>query len=97
MPTLLVPIDVSNPHFGLDMCMKVDQKNKNEWRTIEWKPKPNKYLFAICLSGQMSNDLICLEKLMFFVALLNQVLVIPSSKFDYQYDRVLDFDIILIP
>ena len=34
---------------------------------------------------------------MFFVALLKQVLVIPSSKFDYQYDRELDFDLILIP
>ncbi|KAF3963006.1 hypothetical protein CMV_012549 [Castanea mollissima] len=88
------PIDVSDPRFGFDACAKVGQKNKNknERRTIEWKPKPNKYLFAICLSGQMSNHLICLEKHMFFAALLNRVLVIPSSKFDYQYDRVLDFD-----
>ena len=29
---------------------------------------------------------------MFFAALLNRVLVIPSSKVDYQYDRVLDID-----
>ncbi|KAK7834162.1 O-fucosyltransferase 36 [Quercus suber] len=86
------PIDVSDPRFGFDTCAKVGQKNKNERRTIEWKPKPNKYLFAICLSGQMSNHLICLEKHMFFAALLNRVLVIPSPKFDYQYDRVLDFD-----
>ncbi|KAL4625135.1 hypothetical protein ACB092_05G002300 [Castanea dentata] len=83
------PID---PGFRFDACAKVGQKNKNERRTIEWKPKPNKYLFAICLSGQMSNHLICLEKHMFFAALLNRVLVIPSPKFDYQYDRVLDFD-----
>ena len=86
------PIDVSDPRFGFDTCAKVGLKNKNERRTIEWKPKPNKYLFAICLSGQMSNHLICLEKHMFFAALLNRVLVIPSPKFDYQYDRVLDFD-----
>ena len=29
---------------------------------------------------------------MFFAALLNRVLVIPSSKVDYQYDRVIDID-----
>ncbi|PKI44402.1 hypothetical protein CRG98_035205 [Punica granatum] len=40
----------------------------------------------------MSNHLICLEKHMFFAALLNRVLVIPSSKVDYQYNRVLDID-----
>lgn len=77
--------------YGFDRCRKVDQK-MNERRTIEWKPKSNKYLFAICLSGQMSNHLICLEKHMFFAALLNRVLVVPSSKVDYQYSRVLDID-----
>ena len=80
------PIDVSDPRFRFDT--KVDQKNKNKRRTLEWKPRPNKYLFAIFLLGQMSNHLICLEKHMFFADLLNRVLVIPSSKFDYQYDRV---------
>ncbi|XP_020959885.1 uncharacterized protein LOC107646648 [Arachis ipaensis] len=40
----------------------------------------------------MSNHLICLEKHMLFAALLKRVLVIPSSKVDYQYDRVLDID-----
>ena len=34
---------------------------------------------------------------MFFVALLNQVLAISNSKFDYQCNRELDFDLILIP
>ncbi|MCL7050159.1 hypothetical protein MKW94_013804, partial [Papaver nudicaule] len=71
-------------------CKKVDYAS--ERRTIEWKPKPNKYLFAICVSGQMSNHLICLEKHMFFAALLDRVLVIPSSKVDYQYNRVLDIE-----
>uniref|UniRef100_A0A2N9FZU2 GDP-fucose protein O-fucosyltransferase 2 n=1 Tax=Fagus sylvatica TaxID=28930 RepID=A0A2N9FZU2_FAGSY len=85
--------DFSDPRFGgFDAtCAKVERKT-NERRTIEWKPKSDKYLFAVCLSGQMSNHLICLEKHMFFAALLNRVLVIPSSKFDYQYDRVLDID-----
>lgn len=59
-------------------------------RTIEWNPKKNRYLFAICISGQMSNHLICLEKHMFFAALLGRTLVVPSQKVDYQYDRVLD-------
>ncbi|KAL6012926.1 hypothetical protein ACLOJK_003415 [Asimina triloba] len=76
--------------FSADICRKVDQSAPR--RTIEWKPKPNRYLFAICLSGQMSNHLICLEKHMFFAALLGRVLVIPSPKFDYQYDRVIDID-----
>ncbi|CAL1376268.1 unnamed protein product [Linum trigynum] len=61
-------------------------------KTMDWKPRPNKFLFAICLSGQMSNHLICLEKHMFFAALLNRVLVFPSSRFDYHYSRVLDID-----
>ncbi|KAJ4869597.1 O-fucosyltransferase family protein [Raphanus sativus] len=73
------------------LCKKVDQ-SLSERRTIEWKPRPDKFLFAICLSGQMSNHLICLEKHMFFAALLDRVLVIPSPKFDYQYDRVIDID-----
>ncbi|KAI9093893.1 hypothetical protein K1719_026891 [Acacia pycnantha] len=74
-----------------DRCRTVDQ-NLSQRRTIEWKPKADKFLLAICVSGQMSNHLICLEKHMFFAALLNRVLVIPSSKVDYQYDRVLDID-----
>ncbi|KAJ1390775.1 GDP-fucose protein O-fucosyltransferase [Sesbania bispinosa] len=76
---------------GYDRCRTVDQ-NLSQRRTIEWKPKAGKYLLAICVSGQMSNHLICLEKHMFFAALLNRVLVIPSSKVDYEYDRVLDID-----
>ncbi|KAE8669750.1 ubiquitin-conjugating enzyme 32 [Hibiscus syriacus] len=82
-------LDPDYAGYSFDRCRKVDQKFA-ERRTIEWKPKPDKFLFAICLSGQMSNHLICLEKHMFFAAVLNRVLVIPSSKFDYQYNRVLD-------
>ncbi|KAF3494222.1 hypothetical protein DY000_02054989 [Brassica cretica] len=78
--------------LGSDRCKKVDQSLSERRRTIEWKPREDKFLFAICLSGQMSNHLICLEKHMFFAALLNRVLVIPSPKFDYQYDRVIDID-----
>lgn len=77
--------------FALDRCRKMDQKLSGR-RTIEWKPKPNKFLFAICTSGQMSNHLICLEKHMFFAAILNRILVIPSHKVDYQFSRVIDID-----
>ncbi|GAV87314.1 O-FucT domain-containing protein [Cephalotus follicularis] len=71
-----------------DRCRKVSSQIPR--RTIQWNPNKNKFLFAICLSGQMSNHLICLEKHMFFAALLNRVLVIPSAKVDYQYNRFLD-------
>lgn len=77
--------------YSFDRCRKVDPRF-SERKTIEWKPQSNKFLFAICFSGQMSNHLICLEKHMFFAALLNRVLVIPSSKVDYQYSRVLDIE-----
>ena len=40
----------------------------------------------------LTIHLICLEKHLFFTALPNRDLVIPSSKVDYQYDRVLDID-----
>ncbi|KAH0688444.1 hypothetical protein KY290_019349 [Solanum tuberosum] len=76
---------------GLGRCRKVDH-NLSQRRTVEWKPRSNKYLFAICVSGQMSNHLICLEKHMFFAALLNRILVIPSSKVDYEFRRVIDVD-----
>lgn len=72
-------------------CGKVDQRS-SERRTIEWKPSSNKYLFAICVSGQMSNRLICLEKHMFFAALLDRVLVIPSPKVDYEFKKILDIE-----
>ncbi|MED6206191.1 O-fucosyltransferase 36 [Stylosanthes scabra] len=81
----------ANASWNGDSCRTVDQKF-SERKTMEWKPKAGKFLLAICVSGQMSNHLICLEKHMLFAALLNRVLVIPSSKVDYQYDRVLDID-----
>ncbi|KAL5197486.1 hypothetical protein ABZP36_000998 [Zizania latifolia] len=81
---------------GLDPDLPVAGCKRRELpynrRTIEWNPKKNRFLFAICLSGQMSNHLICLEKHMFFAALLGRILVVPSQKVDYQYDRVLDIN-----
>ncbi|CAL0307914.1 unnamed protein product [Lupinus luteus] len=87
--------DSGNPNLGddisFDRCRTLNQ-SLTQRRTIEWNPKNDKFLLAICVSGQMSNHLICLEKHMFFAAVLNRVLVIPSSKVDYQYDRVIDID-----
>lgn len=80
--------DLAN--YGLDVCKKVEWPANR--RTIEWKPKEDRFLFAICISGQMSNHLICLEKHMFFAALLDRVLVFPSEKLDYKYDEVLDLN-----
>ncbi|BAT72802.1 hypothetical protein VIGAN_01023900 [Vigna angularis var. angularis] len=74
-----------------DRCRTVDQ-NLSQRRTIQWNPRDGKFLLAICVSGQMSNHLICLEKHIFFAALLNRALVIPSSKVDYRYDKVVDID-----
>lgn len=74
-----------------EICGRVNTQLSNR-RTIEWILRSNKFLFAICVSGQMSNHLICLEKHMFFAAILKRVLVIPSPKVDYQYNRVLDIE-----
>ncbi|KAJ6796635.1 Uncharacterized protein M6B38_219500 [Iris pallida] len=75
---------------GIDVCKRVDWPK--ERRTIVWMPKRDRFLLAICISGQMSNHLICLEKHMFFAALLGRTLVLPSHKLDYRYDEVLDLD-----
>ncbi|KAL5198544.1 hypothetical protein ABZP36_002056 [Zizania latifolia] len=80
-------LDLDLPVAG---CKRMELPSNR--RTIEWNPKKDRFLFAICLSGQMSNHLICLEKHMFFAALLGRILVVPSQKVDYQYDRVLDID-----
>uniref|UniRef100_A0A1D1XY99 GDP-fucose protein O-fucosyltransferase 2 n=1 Tax=Anthurium amnicola TaxID=1678845 RepID=A0A1D1XY99_9ARAE len=75
---------------GVDVCRKVGKPVGR--RTIEWKPNKDRFLLAICVSGQMSNHLICLQKHMFFAALLGRTLVLPSTKLDYHYDRVIDID-----
>ncbi|CAA6662728.1 unnamed protein product [Spirodela intermedia] len=82
--------DLLAGYVGADLCRKVDKPRGR--RTVEWHPKKNRYLLAICVSGQMSNHLICLQKHMFFAAILDRILILPSPKFDYQYDRVIDID-----
>lgn len=82
--------DLLAGYVGADLCRKVDKPKGR--RTVDWNPKKNRYLLAICVSGQMSNHLICLQKHMFFAAILDRMLILPSPKFDYQYDRVIDID-----
>ncbi|CAN8288072.1 unnamed protein product [Cochlearia groenlandica] len=88
---LLSPHKTGHDEISGGSCRNVDQKLTAR-KTIQWKPNPDKFLFAICLSGQMSNHLICLEKHIFFAALLKRVLVIPSHRFDYHYSRIIDID-----
>jgi peptide-O-fucosyltransferase len=76
------------PFYGSEMCKKTERPTDR--RTIEWKPKKDRFLFAICLSGQMSNHLMCLEKHIFFAALLDRILILPGPKVDYEYSHVLD-------
>lgn len=83
-------VDPDLANYRVGVCKKVVRPADR--RTIEWKPKKDRFLFAICLSGQMSNHLICLEKHMFFAALLDRVLVFPSHRVDYKYDAVLDLN-----
>jgi peptide-O-fucosyltransferase len=81
---------------GMDLDLPVAGCRRKELptnrRMIEWNPKKDRFLFAICLSGQMSNHLICLQKHMFMATLLGRILVVPSQKVDYHYDQVLDIN-----
>ncbi|KAL9270246.1 O-fucosyltransferase 36-like protein [Drosera capensis] len=78
-------------NLGSNMCGKVE-RNLGARKKIEWKPRSDRYLFAICVSRKMSNHLICLEKHMFFAAILGRIMVIPSHKVDYQFSRMLDIE-----
>ncbi|KAL2345978.1 hypothetical protein Fmac_007263 [Flemingia macrophylla] len=69
-------------------CATVDEK-VSEKRSIAWRPEGDKYLVAVCVSRQMSNRLVCLEKHMLLAALLKRLLVIPRWK---EYERVLDME-----
>eukprot|EP00271_Cylindrocystis_brebissonii_P012224 TRINITY_DN3042_c0_g1_i2.p1 TRINITY_DN3042_c0_g1~~TRINITY_DN3042_c0_g1_i2.p1 ORF type:complete len:624 (+),score=43.55 TRINITY_DN3042_c0_g1_i2:135-2006(+) len=61
---------------------------------IPWRPRPNRYLVAICSHGQMGNRLACLRKYVIFAALMNRTLVIPRFfKDEYMYDLDWVFDI----
>ncbi|CAA6655788.1 unnamed protein product [Spirodela intermedia] len=72
--------DLLSSSVVLDVCRKLAKPSGR--RTVEWKPKKNRFLFAI----------FCLHKHMFFAALLGRVLVLPSPKVDYHYERVIDVD-----
>lgn len=71
-------------------CLAYETSKYKVKKGLVWKPKPNRFLLAVCVSGQFSNRLICIEKHMFVAALLERTLVLPSPKVDYNYERVLN-------
>lgn len=73
-----------------DGCRPVETEKYKVKKGLAWQPKPHKYLFAVCNSGQFSNHLICIEKHIFIAALLGRTLILPSPSVDYNYERVLN-------
>lgn len=71
-------------------CQTVENSKYKVKQGLPWKSKPDRFLFAVCTSGQFSNHLICIEKHMFIAALLGRTLILPSPNFDYNYERVLN-------
>lgn len=71
-------------------CHTVESSKYKVKQGLPWNPKPDRFLFAVCTSGQFSNHLICIEKHMFIAALLGRTLILPSPDFDYNYERVLN-------
>eukprot|EP00250_Pteridium_aquilinum_P022915 c25904_g1_i1 orf=218-1690(+) len=74
----------------LRTCQTVESSKYTVKAGQPWKPKHDRFLFAVCTSGQFSNHLICIEKHMFIAALLGRTLILPSPDFDYNYERVLN-------
>ncbi|CAI5973060.1 unnamed protein product [Closterium sp. NIES-64] len=58
--------------------------------TLQWNPKPQRYLIAMCSGGQLSNRLACVRQSMLDAALMNRTLVFPTHGIDYNYDALLD-------
>ena len=44
-----------------------------------WQPSPNKYLFAACTIGRLSNRIICIQRHLAMAVALNRTLVIPED------------------
>ncbi|GJP61859.1 hypothetical protein CLOP_g18979 [Closterium sp. NIES-67] len=67
-------------------CVR-DMARKNG--TLEWNPKPQRYLIAMCSGGQLSNRLACVRQSMLDAALMNRTLVFPTQGIDYDYEALL--------
>lgn len=48
---------------------------------IIWKPRPDRYLLGVCHSGQLNNQVLCMNKYFLLAALLNRTLVVPTLSF----------------
>ncbi|CAI5967298.1 unnamed protein product [Closterium sp. NIES-65] len=75
------------PHPWEAPCVR-DLARKNG--TLQWNPKPQRYLIAMCSGGQLSNRLACVRQSMLDAALMNRTLVFPTHGIDYNYDALLD-------
>lgn len=74
-------------------CKKVFISERKTKTDLVWQPRSNRFLLAICVSGQFSNRLICIEKHMLYAALLNRTLVLPNKKHEvwaYDIENTLD-------
>lgn len=48
---------------------------------LDWVPKPDRYLLAVCHYGQLNNQIKCMMKFFTAAAVLNRTLVIPPHSF----------------
>ncbi|EFJ28013.1 protein-O-fucosyltransferase-like protein [Selaginella moellendorffii] len=75
---------------GMGGCQGQNFSSRRHGKLFQWQPREDRFLLVICTSGQISNHLICLEKHMFFAALLDRTLVLPDPSVDYSYEKTLD-------
>lgn len=94
--TLREPIEGSAPYrpnnelMSVWRCKEVRKEAIVKNPGVEWRPKAGRFLVMICDSGQMTNHFICLQKHVYFGALLNRTLVLPHEDLDYKYEHLLD-------
>eukprot|EP00850_Spirogloea_muscicola_P006983 SM000034S12737 [mRNA] locus=s34:427321:429919:- [translate_table: standard] len=74
-----------------------------EWDPVDselynWVPQPEKYLLAVCLYGEQSNQQICMENYLLMAGLLNRTLVVSrhtfkrEKRYDWDWEYFFDLD-----
>eukprot|EP00850_Spirogloea_muscicola_P017642 SM000154S01377 [mRNA] locus=s154:63240:66551:+ [translate_table: standard] len=74
-----------------------------EWDPVDselynWEPQPEKYLLAVCLYGEQSNQQICMENYLLMAGLLNRTLVVSrhtfkrEKRYDWDWEYFFDLD-----
>ncbi|GAQ79568.1 hypothetical protein KFL_000330140 [Klebsormidium nitens] len=94
-PQLPQPQLVENPeHYVSTTCRgaynDTQEEEKRVRKSLEWNPRPDKYLLAWCLMGKFTNRLICHMKFMTISALLGRTLIWPQEDFQFNYTTALD-------